>query len=66
MGRAEVWLDGAFVTVLDLYAANPAYAVISLASGLTDGPHTVRVVVTGTHRAASAGDAVAVDRWLVS
>ena len=67
MGRAEVWLDGAFVRVVDLYTANPAYAVISLASGLTDGPHTVRGRWSlGTHRAASAGNAVAVDRWLVS
>ena len=66
MGRAEVWLDGALVKVVDLYAAVPAFAVISLAPGLADGPHTVRVVVLGTHRAASAGNTVAVDRWLVS
>ena len=66
MGRAEIWLDGAFVKTVDLYAPAPAFAVVSLASGLTDGPHTVRVLVLGTHRGASAGNAVAVDRWLVS
>jgi GH25 family lysozyme M1 (1,4-beta-N-acetylmuramidase) len=66
MGRAEIWLDGAIIGVVDLYAAAPAFAVVSLAPGLADGPHTVRVVVLGTHRAASAGNAVAIDRWLVS
>jgi hypothetical protein len=65
MGKAEVWLDGALVKVIDLYAPAPAFATVPLASGLADGPHTVRLVVVGTHRAASAGNAVAVDRWLV-
>jgi GH25 family lysozyme M1 (1,4-beta-N-acetylmuramidase) len=65
-GRAEVWVDGALVKVIDLYAAGPVFAMISLASGLADGPHTVRAVVLGTHRAVSVGNAVVVDRWLVS
>ncbi len=66
MGRAEVWLDGAFVKVIDLYAPASAFATVPLASGLADGPHTVRLVVLATHRAASTGNAVTVDRWLVS
>ena len=65
MGKAEVWLDGALVKVIDLYAPAPAFATVPLISGLADGPHTVRLVVLGTHRAASTGNAVAVDRWLV-
>jgi lysozyme len=66
MGRAEVWLDGAVVKVVDLYAAAKAFATLPLVSGLADGRHTVRLVVLGTHRTASAGSAVVVDRWLVS
>ena len=66
MGRAEVWLDGALVKVIDLYAPTSAFSTVPLASGLADGPHTVRLVVLATHRAASAGNAITVDRWLVS
>ena len=65
MGKAEVWLDGALVKVVDLYAPAPAFVTVQLASGLADGPHTVRIVVLGARRPASAGNAVVVDRWLV-
>jgi GH25 family lysozyme M1 (1,4-beta-N-acetylmuramidase) len=65
MGRAEVWLDGAFVKVVDLYAPARTFTTVPLVSGLADGPHTVRLVVLGTHRTASAGNAIVVDRWLV-
>jgi hypothetical protein len=66
MGKAQVWLDGEVVKIVDLYAPTAAFATVPLASGLTDGPHTVRVVVLGTRRTASRGNAVVVDRWLVS
>jgi hypothetical protein len=66
MGKAQVWLDGEVVKIVDLYAPAAAFATVPLASGLTDGPHTVRVVVLGTRRTASRGNAVVVDRWLVS
>ena len=65
MGRAEVWVDGTFVRVVDLYAPAPAFGTVRLAAGLVDGSHTVRVVVLGTHRAAGSGNGVAIDRWLV-
>jgi hypothetical protein len=65
MGRAEVWMDGVVVKTVDLYAPARAFATVPLASGLADGPHTVRVVVLGRHRAASSGNAVVVDRWVV-
>ena len=64
-GKAEVWLDGAFVKVVDLYAPASTFATVPLVSGLADGPHTIRLVVLGTHRTASAGSAIVVDRWLV-
>jgi hypothetical protein len=66
MGRAEVWLDGALLKVVDLYGTAKAFATVPLVSELADGPHTVRILVLGTHRAASSGNAVVVDRWLVS
>jgi hypothetical protein len=65
MGKAEVWLDGALHEVVDLYAPAKSFATVPLASELADGPHTVRIVVLGSHRAASSGNAIVIDRWLV-
>lgn len=65
MGRAEVWVDGALARLLDLYAPSPTFSTLRLADGLADGSHTVRIVVLGTHRAASSGNGVAIDRWIV-
>ncbi|HEX5936247.1 MAG TPA: hypothetical protein VFZ75_00935 [Actinomycetota bacterium] len=66
MGRASVWVDGSLVKVVDLYRSSSPFALVRLAAGLVDGSHTVRVQVLGTHRAASAGNGVAIDRWIVS
>jgi lysozyme len=65
MGRAEIWVDGAIVRVVDLYSPTTAFATVRLAAGLLDGSHTARIVVVGTHRSASSGSRVVVDRWLV-
>jgi GH25 family lysozyme M1 (1,4-beta-N-acetylmuramidase) len=65
MGRAAVWVGGSLVKVVDLYAQAPTFATVPLVAGLPDGPHTVRLAVLGTHRAASTGNGVAVDRWIV-
>jgi GH25 family lysozyme M1 (1,4-beta-N-acetylmuramidase) len=65
MGRAEIWVDGALMRVVDLYAPAAGFATVRLAAGLVDGSHTVRIVVVGTHRSASSGNRVAIDRWLV-
>jgi GH25 family lysozyme M1 (1,4-beta-N-acetylmuramidase) len=65
MGRAEVWVDGALARIVDLYAPAPTFATVRLADGLVDASHAVRIVVLGTHRAASSGNRVAVDRWIV-
>jgi GH25 family lysozyme M1 (1,4-beta-N-acetylmuramidase) len=64
MGRAQVWVDGALVRVVDLYAPAKGFATLRLVWGLADGTHWVRIVALGVHRAASAGNAVAIDRWL--
>jgi lysozyme len=65
MGRAEIRVDGALVRVVDLYSETTAFATVRLAAGLVDGSHTARIVVVGTHRAASSGSKVVIDRWLV-
>jgi lysozyme len=65
MGRAEIWVDGALVRVVDLYSPAAAFATVRLAAGLVDGSHSARIVVVGRHRSASSGNSVAIDRWLV-
>jgi GH25 family lysozyme M1 (1,4-beta-N-acetylmuramidase) len=65
MGKAEVWVDGVLRKVVDLYAPAKSFATVPLASELADGPHTVRIVVLGSHRATSSGSAIVIDRWLV-
>lgn len=65
-GRAEIWVDGHRTRTIDLYAIDRRYVSILVASGLAEGPHTARVVVLGTHRRASEGSGVAIDRWVVT
>jgi GH25 family lysozyme M1 (1,4-beta-N-acetylmuramidase) len=65
MGRAELWIDGAFVRTVDLYAATPRSSTLDVALGLADGPHVAKLIVLGTHRAASGGAAVGLDAWVI-
>jgi GH25 family lysozyme M1 (1,4-beta-N-acetylmuramidase) len=65
MGRAEIRVDGTLIRVVDLYAATRMARTIDVIRGLPDGRHVVVVTVSGSHRAASAGSAVTIDRWIV-
>ena len=65
MGRAQIWVDGRLVRTVGLFARHLRYGVPVTVSGLTDRPHGMRIVVLGTHAAASSGNAVAVDGWIV-
>jgi GH25 family lysozyme M1 (1,4-beta-N-acetylmuramidase) len=65
MGRAAIVLDGRQVKTLDLYASREGYASIGIARDLRESRHVVRVKVLGTHRPASDGSVVAIDRWIV-
>jgi lysozyme len=65
-GRAQIWLDGKHVRTVDLYAPTRRFTTIRVASGLADGHHVARVIVLGTHRRASQGSAVTIDRWVVA
>ena len=65
MGHAAILLDGRQVRTVDLYAPRTSYISIGIARDLRESKHVVRVKVLGTHRAASDGSVVAIDRWIV-
>ena len=64
MGKAKVYVDGVLKTTVDNYAKRSGWNARRTVTGLSDGVHTVKIVVTGKRRA-SAGTMVVVDRWLV-
>ncbi|MDT4912843.1 MAG: hypothetical protein QOC66_1971 [Pseudonocardiales bacterium] len=59
-GLADVYIDGAKEATVD-DSGGESQAVIFQKSGLTDGPHTLKVVVTGTHSTGSTDNYVAID-----
>jgi hypothetical protein len=72
MGRATVYLDGVKVGTFDGYASTTRYGVKRTFSkkwdatrgqwvALSDSVHTIKVVVTGAHRAGAKANRVAVD-----
>jgi beta-galactosidase GanA len=61
-GTADVYLDGTKVKTVDLYSATKQNQYVAYqASGLSSGPHTLRIVVTGAKNPAAAGTFVTVD-----
>jgi hypothetical protein len=66
-GIADVSLDGAFAGRIDLYSSSEELQVpVFSASGLTAGPHILRIDVTGGKNAASADSIVVVDAFEVT
>jgi beta-galactosidase GanA len=59
-GFADVYIDGVKQTTVDDSGGEP-HALIYQANGLTDGPHTLKIVVTGTHSSGSTDNYVAID-----
>jgi beta-galactosidase GanA len=59
-GYADVYVDGVKQATVDC-SGSAAQAVLYQASGLTAGPHTLKIVVTGTHAAGSTDNFVSVD-----
>jgi hypothetical protein len=48
-GKAKVFLDGVLITKVDLYAATTSVRrIVFAATDLSAGPHTLKVVVSGT------------------
>jgi hypothetical protein len=61
-GRAQMFVDGALVKTVDNYERQPMAGVTRSVTGLTDGVHTLRIVVLGTARPVATGAFVSVDR----
>jgi hypothetical protein len=61
-GKAQVSVDGTVVATVDLYAATATDNVaVFRRSGMTNGPHTVAIVVSSMRNAGSMGNRVDVD-----
>jgi subtilisin family serine protease len=64
-GQAKVYVDGAYVTTVDCYAA-PGDAAISAtlwqSAALTDGPHTLAIEMGSAKNAASSNYIVVIDK----
>ena len=60
-GRARIVLDGRQVGAFDGYATQAQFGVARTFGGLSDGVHTLRIVVVGTARRAATGTSVVVD-----
>jgi beta-galactosidase GanA len=59
-GYADVYLDGVLQTTVD-DSGSANQAVLFSKSGLTDGPHTLKIVVDGRHGSGSTDDFVSID-----
>ena len=66
-GKVEIWLDGARVTTIDLYAASTRTMQIVWAppAALATGTHTLQLRPTGTKRAASSSTRIDLDALIV-
>jgi len=63
-GIARVYIDGSFVSELDLYYPNSRnQAILFTSPPLADGNHTITVEATGLNNAASSGTLVVVDAF---
>ena len=63
MGRASVYVDGVLKGTYDDYASTSKAVVRTWK--VTDKVHTLKVVVTGTHRTGATGTRVVLDRLTV-
>ena len=59
-GMADVYIDGVKQQTVDTYGSG-FQVVFFKATGLADGPHTLKIVVTGTKQTASGGTFVSID-----
>ena len=59
-GYADVYLDGVKQATVDC-SGSQSQAVLYSKTGLTDGPHTLKIVVDGTHASGSTDNFVSID-----
>ncbi|MFD3443001.1 right-handed parallel beta-helix repeat-containing protein [Microbacteriaceae bacterium 4G12] len=63
-GMARVWVDGVDAGTVDLYSSTTQYQqVVFSRTGLTDGPHTIRIERIGKKNAASPTSDVVLDAF---
>ncbi|MEC3998244.1 beta-galactosidase [Actinacidiphila sp. DG2A-62] len=61
-GTADVYLDGAKVKTVDLYGSTKQNQYVAYqARGLSDGPHTLKIVATGASNPNASGTFVTID-----
>lgn len=63
-GKAAVYVDGKYYKTVDLYSSTSAYqrALVSR-TGMTDGPHTLAIVISSSKNTRSKGRRVDVDAF---
>jgi hypothetical protein len=65
-GIARVSVDGTFVGEVDTFSASPVQGAVFTATGLTRGPHTLTIEVTGRRNAAASDSWVIIDAFDVT
>lgn len=66
-GLVDVWLDGALVATVDLYAPSIQTRAIVWTTGdtaLSGGTHTIELRTTGTHNSSATGSRIDLDAFL--
>jgi hypothetical protein len=66
-GIVDIWLDGAFVESVDLYAPSLTAGAVVWTTGpaaLTTGTHTIQLRPTGTHNASATKSRIDLDAFL--
>jgi hypothetical protein len=64
-GQADIYVDGKFLTNVDLYSANYRWRVNLLIRGAGPGKHEIKIIVLGQHNSASTGYDVMFDAILL-
>lgn len=66
-GLADVYIDGEFVKTIDEYAPKETYkAVVFEKAGLTNGTHTIKIIVKGQKSSLATGTTVTLDAFIAS
>lgn len=65
LGKAKVYLDGAYMGLVDLYSSSTKYRVILQKTGLTPGAHTATIEVSGQKNIRSTGKIIDIDAFEV-
>ena len=66
-GKADVYIDGSLVTTVDLYSpTTQMQQILYSQTGLSQGSHTIKVVVKGQKNVSSSGYTANLDSFIIS